>query len=391
MGFLEKIFGRRGSENDTKASEMYTMLDGYQPIFTSWSGSVYESDLIRSAIDAHGRHSAKLRPTFTGNDAIARRLELRPNSWQTWPKFLYQLATILYAMNTAFIVPTLGKSGEVTGICAIAPQRWEVVQNDGVVFVRFYFADGKRRAIELSKIGIMTRFQYRNELFGETNDAMQSTLDLIKIQQDGITEGVKSSCSYQFIATSSNWSTDKDLAKESERFSRENFVKGRNGVLVFPNTYKDVKQVQNTVYTVDEKQMNLIKQNVYGYLAINDDIIQNKAYGDGWLAFYEGAIEWFAVCASDAITQMLYSDREQKFGSGFFLTSNRLQYMSNTDKLSAISQLADRGLMTRNELRDILNLPPLPLPYGNQIPARGEYYNINEMTEQEDDEDAGEE
>jgi hypothetical protein len=25
-----------------------------------------------------------------------------------------------------------------------------------------------------------------------------------------------------------------------------------------------------------------------------------------------------------------------------------------------------------------MNLPPLPAPYGDQIPARGEYYNVNE-------------
>ena len=38
----------------------------------------------------------------------------------------------------------------------------------------------------------------------------------------------------------------------------------------------------------------------------------------------------------------------------------------------------DRGLATRNELREILNLPPLPEPVGSSIPARGEYYNVNE-------------
>ena len=54
----------------------------------------------------------------------------------------------------------------------------------------------------------------------------------------------------------------------------------------------------------------------------------------------------------------------------------RLQYMSNADKLNAIQTYADRGLMTRNELREISNLPPLPEPYGSQIPARGEYYDI---------------
>jgi hypothetical protein len=70
--------------------------------------------------------------------------------------------------------------------------------------------------------------------------------------------------------------------------------------------------------------------------------------------------------------------REREYGNRFFLTSNRLQYMSNKDKLEAIQAFADRGLMTRNELREIMNLAPLPAPYGDQIPARGEYYNVNE-------------
>ena len=52
--------------------------------------------------------------------------------------------------------------------------------------------------------------------------------------------------------------------------------------------------------------------------------------------------------------------------------------MSNADKMNAISQMADRGLMTRNELREILNLAPLPEPLGSQIPARGEYYDVTE-------------
>ena len=52
--------------------------------------------------------------------------------------------------------------------------------------------------------------------------------------------------------------------------------------------------------------------------------------------------------------------------------------MSNADKLAFAAQMADRGLVTRNELREIFNLVPLPEPFGSQIPARGEYYSVNE-------------
>ena len=81
------------------------------------------------------------------------------------------------------------------------------------------------------------------------------------------------------------------------------------------------------------------------------------------------------------MTRMLFTERERQFGNRVFFTSNRLQYMSNADKMKAISQMADRGLMTRNELREILNLAPLPEPWGDQIPARGEYYDITNPPE----------
>jgi hypothetical protein len=64
--------------------------------------------------------------------------------------------------------------------------------------------------------------------------------------------------------------------------------------------------------------------------------------------------------------------------------------MSNKDKMTAISQMADRGLMTRNELREILNLAPLPEPLGSQIPARGEYYDITSENGGETDEQGNE-
>ena len=379
MGVFEKIFGKRRTPAQA-SGQAFRLLEGYTHAFTTWQGSIFESDLIRAALDAHGRHAAKLQPHIQGSAKpnLRGRLAIMPNEFQTWPQFLYRLAVVLYARNTAFIVPVLGEYGETNGIFGIAPEHWELVEYQGEPYIRFFMGDQKRIAVELWRVGILTRFQYKNELFGETNEAMKAVLDLIAIQKQGIEAGVQNAASYRFMAVSNNWNTDEDLAKERQRFDTYNFKQGGGGVLLFPNTYKDVKQINQDSYKVDADQMKLIKENVFDYFAVNEDVIQNKAFGDAWLAFYEGAVEWMAINASEAITRMLFSERERQFGNKVWFTSNRLQYMSNADKLAAISQLADRGLMTRNELRDILNLSPLPEPYGSQIPARGEYYSVNE-------------
>lgn len=381
MGIFEKIFGKKDGGAAQQAREQFRLLDGYSPAFRTWQGSIFESELIRAAIDAHGRHAAKLMPVIQGTakPSLRSRLQNEPNEFQTWPQFLYRTAVILYARNTSFIVPVLGEYGETNGIISIAPESWELVDYQGEPWIRFFFDNGrKRRAVELWRVGILTRYQYRSDLFGDNNDALKSTLDLIAIQRQGVQEAIKNGASFRFMAVSSNWSKDEDLARERQRFDRENFTGESGGVLLFPNTYKDVKQITSSAYTVDSGQLKLITDNVYNYFGVNESILQNKAFGDEWLAFYEGAIEWLAINLSDSVTRMLFSERERTLGNRVTFTSNRLQYMSNSDKLRVAAQMADRGLMTRNEIREIFNLAPLPEPYGSQIPARGEYYNVNE-------------
>ena len=380
MGIFEKIFGKREPVAAAKARATFQLLEGYTPMFTSWNGSIFESDLIRAALDAHGRHAAKLQPNIQGEakKSLKTRLMVAPNEYQTWSQFLYRTAVTLYCRNTAFIVPVTGEYGEATGVIGIVPDSWELVEYNGRPYIRFTLGSMRKAAVELDRCGILTRYQYKNELFGEDNDALKATLDLIRMQQQGITEGIKNGASYRFSAQSDNWSTDEDLANEMERFNKYTFrnMKTSGGTILFPNTYKNIQQLKQESYKVDAEQMRLIKENVYDYFAVNEDIIQNKAFGDSWLAFYEGAVEWLAIQLSEVLTRMLYTERERQFGNRVFFTSNRLQYMSNADKMNAISQLADRGLMTRNELREILNLAPMPEPFGDQIPARGEYYDI---------------
>ena len=378
VGLFEKIFGRR-EEPARIAREQFRLLNGYVPAFRTWSGSVYESELIRAAIDAHGRHAAKLSPIIQGTAKpnLRGRLAIQPNEFQTWAQFLYRVTTILYARNTAFIVPVLGEYGETNGIISVAPESWELVEYKGEPWIRMAFDSGRKHsAVELWRVGILTRYQYRSDLFGDDNDALKATLDLIAIQRQGVEEAIKNGASFRFMATSANWSKDEDLAKERQRFDRENFSGESGGVLLFPNTYKDVKQITASAYKVDADQLKLISTNVYNYFGVNEDILQNKAVGDAWLAFYEGAIEWLSINLSDSITRMLFSERERAFGNRIMFTSNRLQYMSNADKLAVAAQMADRGLMTRNEIREIFNLPPLDGGLGEQIPARGEYYDI---------------
>lgn len=378
MGLFEKIFKKQKQKKQNGG--IFETLTAYTPMFNDWGGAIYESELVRSAINARATHISKLAVEVFGNakPTLQKSLKTAPNDWQTWGQFLYRLSTILDVQNTAFIVPVMDSYGTTTGVYPILPSFCEIIEYGDEPWLRYMFNSGEYAAIEMRHCGIMTKFQYSDDFFGENNAALTPTMELINIQNQGITEGVKSSATFRFMARINNFTSAEDLTKERKRFTKENLQNGDGGILLFPNTFSDIKQIESKPFVVDEAQMESIRKNVFDYFGINEEVIQNKAYGDAWSAFYEGAIEPFAIQFSDVVTKMLFTAEEKSDGNFVMATANRLQYMSNSEKLNVSAQMADRGIMNRDEIREIWNLPPLPDGQGKAYTIRGEYYLLNE-------------
>lgn len=385
MGLLEKIFGTYEDQVQEKENVKgyFRTLTAYSPAFTTWDGAIYESGLVRSAIDARARHVSKLKVEILGDKGgrLISSLKKRPNSWQTWGQFLYRTSTILDVCNTCFIVP-VEADGVTTGYIPILPKRTELVRDeDNNLWLRYRFSGNQTAVVEYDRVGTLIKHQFLNDMYGDSNRALDDTMKLIHVQNEGIEAAVKNGASYRFLAQYDNFAKSEDLKKERERFNEKNLrADGKNGgLLLFPNTYSNIKQLENKPYNIDADQMKVINTNVYNYFGVNEDVLQNKAYGDSWSAFYEGAIETFSVQFSDVMTEVLFSDRDREKGNELMATANRLQYLSNKDKLDVSAQMADRGIMTRNEIREIWNLPPIE--GGDEAIIRGEYYNASEKTE----------
>lgn len=392
MSLFDFIFKNRPKEPTGRYTSDFRMLNGYTPRFTTWNGGLYESELIRSAIHTRATHMSKLSVEIQGSarPQLANRLKHAPNQFQTWGQFLYRASTILDLHNTCVICPMFDQYGDVYGLYTPLPSECEIVEYNGVPYMKYIFHNRETAAVELSLCGIMTKHQYRSDFFGENNNALIPTQELIHIQNQGIAEGVKSAASYRFMARLSNFTKDSDLAKERQRFTEENFSSRARGggMLLFPKTYEDIRQIDVKPWVVDADQMKVIRESVNQYFGVNEDVLENKAYGDSWNAFYEGAIEPFAIQFSDVTTKMLYTLREQSQGNRIFASSNRLQYLSNSDKLKVSSEMLDRGIMSINDVREIWNLPPVE--GGDVRIIRGEYYNADEkVTVEEGTEDEG--
>ena len=384
MSLFDKIFrpaeAEKSDEALQRARSLFQTLTAYQPIFTNWGGAIYESEIVRAAIDARARHISKLKVEIEGtaNPSLQAKLRLGPNQWQTWSQFLYRVSTILDVNNTAFIVPVFDERMIITGVYPVLPASCTLVEYDGEIWLRYRFNTGQYAAVEFRKCAILTRHQYHDDFFGDSNKALRETMQLIHIQNQGIEEGVKNAATFRFMAQLANFAKPEDLAKERERFTAENLSteSESGGFLLFPNTYKDIKQIDVKPYAIDSAQMEQIRENVFNYFGVNEDVLQNKAKAEELEGFFDGCIEPFAIQFSEALTKMLFSERERAQGSYLIANANRLQYMSTSQKVQMAQQLLDRGVMSINEARELFNYSEVE--NGDVRFIRGEYINADD-------------
>lgn len=377
MGAFDKLFGKVKVKK--QLGGYFQMLDGYTPVFSTYDGGVYEMELTRSCIHTFANHCSKLLPTVTGAGAksVAALLDSKPNPFMTSAQFVYKVATLYDAQNTCFIVPVLDAFDKIIGYYPVNPQQTEILDVGGDPWLRYTFRTGEKAAIELALCGVVSKYLYNSDIKGENNAALRPTLQLLNTQNQGIAEGIKNSASFRFMATVGNFSKDKDIARERKKWVDDNLGPDAGGLALFPNNYTNVQQIQSPAKIVDPEQMALIQTRVLNYFGCNEEVLQNKTVGDAWSAYYEGKIEPFALQLSQAMTCMTFSKNEQTRGNAIVWSANRLQYMTNADKLQVSSQMFDRGILSTNDVMDIWNLPHVE--DGDKRYIRKEYTEISQL------------
>lgn len=378
MSAHDELFGKFTAED---IGQFFQMLDGYTPAFTTFDGGVYEMELTRSCIHTFANHCSKLLPKVNGTDrrGLQAMLDSKPNLFHTSAQFVYKAATLYEAQNTCFITPVLDCYDRICGFYVPSPIGVDLRELDGQPFLLYHFGSGQRAAIELERVGTVSKYIYHSDLFGEDNSVLAPTMQLMDTQNQGIQEGVKASAAIRFMATVSNFAKSKDLAAERKRWVEDNLGSESGGLALFPNTYTNIQQIQSYAQTIDPDQMKVIENRVYTYFGTSERILLNQATGDEWSAYYEGKIEPFALQLSQSMTAMTFSMNEQHRGHNIVWSSNRLQYMTNGEKLEVSSQLFDRGILSINQVMDIWQLPHVE--DGDKRYIRKEYTEVSQLNE----------
>ncbi|GLY09591.1 phage portal protein [Pseudobacillus badius] len=348
-----------------KDETQFQFMNNFVPVFHVFGEDPYASDIVRGAIHAIAQNAAKLKPKHIRRadrdiqhvgGHIERLLTLRPNQFMSAYDFLYKVVTQLYSNNNAFVYINYGADGRIEGFYPVDASTIELVEAGSVLYVKFTFANGKKLAAEYEDFIHLRRFFSKSDMFGESNEAMIPTLQLITTTDEGIANAVKSSAFLRGLIQYTAMLKDEDLKKNRDRFVADYMDVSNNGGIAALDSKAEYKELKNDPKMIDAEQMSAIEEKVYKYFNINKKIVTSSYTEDEWNAFYESVIEPIAIQLSLEFTYKLFTEREQGFGNEIIFEANRLQYASNTTKISMVRDIMPLGILSKNEAREIFNL-----------------------------------
>ena len=369
-------------------------MSGYSPIFADFGNDIYASDIIVQSIRCKANEFKKLKPrhirTTNGkqevitDSSIARCLR-RPNEYMTQSDFFEKITILLELNKNAFIYPmyyvTNGGERYYTGLYPLKPINVEIVadQNERLYY-RMTFGNGYQADLPSEDV-IHWRKDYGvDDYFGGGMFGSNDNRGLLKLlkEYDKLTQSIAVALNVSMkingIVQYASYNSDEVMEARQAEFNRK-LVNNESGILFadqklnynFTNIPRDVK-------LVDKETMDFFYQAILRNTGVSIAILNGDYTKTQKEAFYEHALEADIKGLGEAMSKVIFSEREESYGNAIVLYPNSINFMSMENKLSALQIGLPAGIFLKDEARELLGYPPLPNGQGEVI-AQG-YNNL---------------
>jgi len=357
-------------KNKTTTVSEYKMITDNGGGFYSWNGNLYHSDIVRSAIrpksqaigKAVGKHIRKtLEKTDVNPNVYMKFLLEEPNPYMTGQQMQEKLVTQLELNNNAFAYINRDENGYPTEIYPITAMSSEAITDDNErLYLRFTLRNGRTVTFRYTDVIHLRKDFNENEIFGDSPaEALASLMEIVNTTDQGIVKAIKNSNIVKWLLKFNQTLRPEDLKAQTKQFvndylNMESDTVGAAGT----DAKMDAIQVEPKDYVPNEKQMTKTVNRIYSFFNTNEKIIQGSYTEDEWISYYESAVEPVVIQMSGEFSRKLFSRRERAFGNKIVFESSNLTFASMGTKLK-LADFVDRGIMTPNEVREVLNMTPL--------------------------------
>lgn len=395
------LFDFLKKKEDKKGLQRAPTMTGWQPTFTSFGDNVYASDLVVQSIRCKANEFKKLDPRHiritdgkqhTVNDSSIARVLKRPNPYMTQADFLEKITILREVTKNAFIYPTFytTKGGEryYTGLYPLKPRVAEYMQNEkGVLYIHFTFANGYETTLPADSVIHWRKDYGLNDYFGGGaygGDDNQGLLDMLQrydLLTQSIAKALECSCQINGIATYNSYLEDNALDEKQRAFERK-LRDNESGVLFTDQKY-EYTHLPRDIKLVDAETLKffhdtILRANGTSLAILNGDY--TKAQKE---AYYEHALEADIISLGQAMSRVMFTEREASFGNEIVLFPNRINFMSMENKIAYMQVAVPAGALSVNQILELGGFPPIE--GGDDIRPRG-FNSLDETpTKQNDD------
>jgi HK97 family phage portal protein len=363
MAVLKKLFNRSPTQTRIK------MVTEHGNGFYSWNGKLYESDIVRSCIRPYSKAVGKLvgkqireseNNLQINPDVNIKLLLQEPNPYMTMQMFLEKMAIQLKLNNNAFAYIIRNDMGYPIEVYPIVCDCAECVYlGEAELYIKFTMKNGTLMQFPYTDIIHLRQDYNENDIFGESPaKALTKLMDIATTTDQGIVKAIKNGAVIRWLLKFESVLRPEELEKKTKDFA-ESFmnVEKSTGVAGIDNKM-NATQVSPNDYVPNADQTDRTTARIYNFFNTNERIVQSKYNEDEWNAYYESEIEPIAIQLSCEFSRKFFSRRERAFGNKIIFECNNLQYASMQTKLNLL-QMVDRGALSPNEWRQVLNLAPI--------------------------------
>jgi HK97 family phage portal protein len=382
MGFFD--FWRK---KEQKQSLKYApTMNGGLPFYAPYGDSVYASDIVVESIRCKANEFKKLAPrhirTVNGTqtvitDSSVARVLRRPNPYMTQSDFLEKIAILLELNKNVFIYPEyyITNCGEryYTALYPLKPADvWYLVDDREKMFIKMKFANGYEIVLPIDSV-IHWRKDYGvNDYFGGSmlggndNAGLMTMLKRYDQLTQSIAKALECSCQINGVMRVNTYLDDeKSIAARSE--FEANLAANKSGIL-FTDMKAEYTHLPRDVKLVDAETLKffhdtILRANGTPLAILNGDYTKQQKE-----AYYEHALEADIKSLGQAMSKVIFSDRESSFGNDIILYPNDISFMSMENKIAALQTGLPAGIFTKNEARELLGYPPIE---GGDVMPRG--------------------
>ena len=367
MGIFDWMFGKKIDSSYNQKSSMRLITDGGGG-FYQWNGKLYQSDLIRACVRPKSKSVGKLIAKHVRNndkefvanpDPGIRFLLEEPNKLMTGQVLLEKVTTQLELNNNAFILIKRDDFGYPVELYPIPAIQVDMLNGKEDIYLRFYFDNGQRMTVAYSDVIHLRQDFNEHQLFGDSPQlALEGLMEVVTTIDQGIIQAIKQSAVIRWIMKFTSTLRQEDVDAQIQKFTDQYLNIDKNGGAVPADPRYELHQVKPENYVPSNKETNNTNERIMNFFGTNQYIVSSNYNEDQWNAYYESIVQPVAMQLSGEFTRKLFTRRERGFGNKIIFESSALQYASMNTKMSLV-QMVDRGAMTPNEWRKILNLGPV--------------------------------